>query len=474
MSGSENDLPDPRLATLRLARAIGARLRAPIAEDRRDALLPELVAATSAVGPATRRRSSPWAGRIGAAAAALVVVVGAVAFATRTADDLPVIVLASGASATGSGSLDADQMRGAEMMRADASPMIGLWVPTTYTFTLADGVTVGVDRAPAWRMVAPTDLAAAATRLAEGLGLPAPTPSEWDPSALAVQAEDGANLWVSAGGDWYYGGPSDLWPAWDCPAMPYDGEVAGEVDGGAVPDGSGVRDAPVECTPPAPPTGVPSTVRARTLASEHLTRLGVGEFRILDVHGDEWGAFVQAELVIPGSALSSGLHIGVGFAGEERLAWANGTLARPELIGDYPLIGPADALVRLERDMNAWLDEGVGPMPRPLPADVTGEGDASTRQDVLEGGDAPVSDDDSPVSILPVPELPGPDGSPGEWTWEDQEPVERTVRIVAVELVMSVVWSPGDVQVLLPHYRLIDEDGGWWSVVALEDRHLSR
>ena len=124
--------------------------------------------------------------------------------------------------------------------------------------------------------------------------------------------------------------------------------------------------------------------------------------------------------------------------------------------------------------MNAWLDEGVGPMPRPLPADVTAEGDASTRQDVLEGGDVPVSDDDSPVSILPVPELPGPDGSPGEWTWEDQEPVERTVRIVAVELVMSVVWSPGDVQVLLPHYRLIDEDGGWWSVVALEDRHLSR
>jgi len=151
----------------------------------------------------------------------------------------------------------------------------------------------------------------------------------------------------------------------------------------------------------------------------------------------------------------------VGFAGQERLAWANATLARPERIGDYPLLGLADALVRLQREMNAWSEDGVGPMPRPLPADVPAD------------GDVPVSDGDGPVSILPVPE-PGLDGSPEDWSWEDQEPVERTVRIVAVELVTSIVWSPGDVQVLLPHYRLIDEDGGWWFVIALEDRHLTR
>jgi hypothetical protein len=28
--------------------------------------------------------------------------------------------------------------------------------------------------------------------------------------------------------------------------------------------------------------------------------------------------------------------------------------------------------------------------------------------------------------------------------------------------------------VLLPHYRLIDSDGGWWFVIAVEDRYLAR
>jgi hypothetical protein len=476
MSGSEqppiqNVPAEPRLSTLRLVRAIGARLRAPIDVEQRDALVAVLADASAGDELAARRRAPRGVlqRRFAVAAAALVVIGGAVGVAVRSTDDLPVIVIASGAPGTGSVALDSGARGGPEMMRADASPMIGLWVPTTYTFVLGDGVTVNVDRAPAWRMVPPADLVASATQLASTLGLPAPSPAEWDASALTAQDAGGANLWVSAGGDWYYGGPSDLWPMWDCPDVPFDG------DAGSAGDGVLERETPVECTPPAPPSGVPSADRARTLALEHLVRLGVGEVRILDVYGDEWGASVQAELVIAGSSLSSGLFVGVGFAGEERLAWANGTLARPERLGDYPLLGLAGALERLEQEMNAWLEDGVFPMPRPLPADITGDGDAPVSDgDALEGErDMPAEDGDSPVSILPVPE-PGPDGSLDGGSWEDQEPVERTVRIVAVELVMSVVWSPGDVQVLLPHYRLIDEDGGWWFVIALEDRHLDR
>jgi hypothetical protein len=483
MSDFEKNSADPRLATLRLARAIGARLRTPIDSAARDALIVALVDATrEGSGDATQegampidelaiRRTSPsrrHQRRFAAAAAALIVIAGGVGIAVRTAGDLPVIVLASGASATGAPALDA--RGGAEMMRADGDAMIGLWIPTIYTFELADGVTLGADRATAWRMVAPSDLLAAATRLADALELPVPAPSEWDASALAVQTDGGANLWVSAAGDWYYGGPADLWPAWDCPAEPYEGDGR---------DGVVERDAPVECTPPAPPSGVPSAERARGLALEHLARLGVGEVRILDVYRDEWGASVQGELVIPGSSVSSGLHIGVGFVGEERLAWANGTLARPERLGDYPLIGLADALRRLEQEMNAWLEDGAFPMPRPLPADMTdgpsGDPDAPVSDDGAGSGtDGSVADGDGPVSILPVPEPGVQDGSPDGPSWEQQEPVERTIRIVAVELVTSLVWSQGDVQVLLPHYRLIDEDGGWWFVIALEDRYLSR
>ena len=458
-SGSD-DGREPRLETLRLVRAIGARLAAPIEGERRDALVATLADAArdggardggAAVDELSARRAARASRmrRLSVAAAALVVIGGAVGVATRTGDDLPVIVLAAGSQGAGAPMLDA--AGGPETMRADASPMIGLWLPTIFTFELADGVTIAVPRAPAWRMVAPGDLAGDAARLAAQFGLAAPTPTEWDPNALQTQAESGASLWVSASGDWYYGGPSDLYPVWDCPE-PVRDPSSGEL-------------AAVECTPPPPPVGVPSAERARTLALELLARVGHGDVRILDVMVDEWGAYVQAELVLPGSSTSSGVYVGVGFAGEERVSWANGTLARPELLGEYPLIDLEAAIVRLERDMNAWIDDPSAPIARPLPADVGGAADGDAR---TSDGDAPTSDADTPVTILPIP---GPDGGDA---WQDMEPVERTVRIVSVELVTSMEWSAGDVIVLLPHYRLIDADGGWWFVIAVEDRYLQR
>jgi len=456
MSGSEQDLPEPRPTTLRLARMIGERLRAPIDPEQRDALVATLVEVSTGDELAARRRGlrGPRARRLAAAAAALVVIGGAVGVAIRSSDDLPVIALAGGTSTLGPA---AGAPGDAEMMRADGSPMIGLWIPTIFRFELADGVTIGAERATAWRSVPPTDLAAAAARLAATLGLPAPSPAEWDGGTLLAESEAGANLSVLATGDWYYGGPSDLWPVWACPAMPYAGDDGTDRDG----DGDAPEPGPaVECTAPEPPVGVPSAGRARTLAVEFLAGVGHDDVRIIDASGDEWGAYVQAEVVLPGQTVSSGLYVSVGFAGGERVSWANGTLARIERLGDYPLIDPQAALVRLERDMNAWLDEGTPPMsmPRALPAD---------------DGDVVTSDEDSPVTILPVPELlPGPDLPEG--SWEDMEPVERTVRIVSIELVTSLVWAAGDAQMLLPHYRLIDEDGGWWFVIALEDRHLVR
>jgi hypothetical protein len=463
-TSAPDDGREPRPETLRLVRAIGARLATPLEGERREALIASLAdAARDTAAPVDelsvrRAARASRLRRLSAAAAALVVIGGAVGVVTRTGGDLPVIVLAGGAPMAGAPAAG-DARGGAELMAADASPMIGLWQPTIFTFELADGVSIGVSRAAAWRMAAPTDLADGAARLAAQLGLAAPTPTEWDPNALQTQTEGGASLWVSASGDWYYGGPSDLYPVWDCPE-PVRDPSSGEL--GAV-----------ECTPPPPPVGVPSAERARSLALEFLASVGHGDVRVLDVMVDEWGAFVQAELVLPGSATSSGVYVGVGFAGAERISWANGTLARPELLGDYPLIDLPAAVARLERDMNAWLDDPSAPVARPLPADPGDGRDAGVAVEpgATEGsdGDTPTSDGDSPVSILP---LPGPDGT-GD-AWEEMEPVERTVRIVSVERVTSMVWSAGDVIVLLPHYRLIDADGGWWFVIAVEDRYLAR
>jgi hypothetical protein len=496
MDTHANPTPEHHSAAERIARAIGARLRAPIDAEHRDRLAATLAAAAvdsggEPMGRARARAAARWGTptlrRLTAAAAALVVIGGATGLLLRASDDLPVIVLAGGslAQAGEGGPMGADQAMGGDALRGmeAASPMIGLWIPTVYRFVLADGVSIDAGRAPAWLLVPPADLAAAAERLTRELGVSGLTPSEWDPAALNVQLEDGRSLWVSAQGDWYYSGPSSLWPMWDCPeVMPYAG------DGDAA-DGEPREIAPedYECTPPPPSVGVPSEAQARTLASELLARLGHRDVRFENSYRDEWSASVSGELLLPDGGGPSGIYVGVGFGANAQVTWVNGTLARPERLGDYPLIDAAAALVRLEAELNAWLD-GDGPMarPMPLPADVTPPGatspDAPTSdRDAADDGasddgaseDGP-REDDAPVTILPMPEpgdvttLPVPE--PGV----DVEPVERTVTIVRVELTSMLVWTADQRVVLLPHYRLIDADGGWWFVVAVEDRYVAR
>jgi len=496
LTPSDARLPDPRPETMRLARLLGVRLRTPLERARRDELAADLAVAAAAAAVDAEvvplRRRALDVRRLSVAAAVLVLLVGAVGVLVRSGDDLPVIALAGGpvgpGAAMGMGG-DADPR--AEVMRADAGvPDIGWWIPTRYRFVLADGVVVPGGRAAAWLLAPPADLAGEAARLASVFDLPALSPSEWDPSALAVQTPGGASLWISSGGDWYYGGPSDLWPVWDCPAAAYDGAVSEGSEGS---DGSETSDTsdvlpgdvlPIEeCRAPEPPTGVPSVERATALATDLLARAGHTAVRITDAHRDEWGAWVQAEVVLPGEPGRSGLFVGVGFAGEERVSWANGTLARPERLGDYPLVDLAAALVRLESDMNAWLDGVDGadtlvPMPRPAPADLPA--DAPVDAPAVSGDG---SSGDSPVTILPVPEEgtdetgPGqelPGRLPGPPSGEDVVPVERDVRIIGVEVVTMLVWTADERVVLLPHYRFVDEDGGWWFVIALEDRHLTR
>jgi hypothetical protein len=233
-----------------------------------------------------------------------------------------------------------------------------------------------------------------------------------------------------------------------------------------------------ECSPPAPPVGVPDADRARVLAAEFLATVGHSEVRILDVWADEWGAWVTAEPSVAGVPSGSGLTVSVGFGGQGRVTSANGTLASVERIGEYPTIDAVAAVARLEGDLNSW--QQGGPVARPMPADVGGlldggpvEGDpggADRDTPGVDGPDVPVDSGDTPVTILPVPDgdtrLPGPDG--------DVEPVVLTVTIVSLELVTTLAWTASGEMLLLPHYRLVDSEGGWWFVVAVADRYLAR
>jgi len=463
-SADEHDVP---VEALLVARAIGRSLSGPLTGGRRDALLAELVTATSdtRVSGASDRVATGVPRRAGAAGTAgggitprgsdrpssgagrsrsrraLVVLSSVVILAAvggtssvllRGGDDLPIVLLTSGAPGAAAGMASAPLRSGAEVGMDTM-----MWTPTLHRFVLAEGVGYPAGAAPAWRLVPPSDLAAGAARLAAIVGLPVPTTAEWDPTALQSSTDDGAGLWIGPSGDWYFHGPHDASLVWDCPTPP--------VDAGPDTPVSSLPYVDAPCTPPAAPSGVPSEARARELAVAFLARVGHPQVRITDVYADEWGAWVSAEPVVEGLPRGSGLAVSVGFGGAERVTSANGTLATVERVGEYPTIDAVAAIARLEADLSAWLTEG-GPVARPLPAE------------------------DAPVTILPVPEPAPEPGTSGP----APEPVERTVTIVRVELVTSLSWTADGATLLMPHYQLTDSEGGWWSVVAVADRYVSR
>lgn len=47
------------------------------------------------------------------------------------------------------------------------------------------------------------------------------------------------------------------------------------------------------------------------------------------------------------------------------------------------------------------------------------------------------------------------------------------MTIVSIALMSMVTWSSDGMVLLVPHHRLVDQDGGWWFVVAVADRHVA-
>lgn len=114
-----------------------------------------------------------------------------------------------------------------------------------------------------------------------------------------------------------------------------------------------------EAAPKPPrPADLPSREDAERLARDTFTRLGVG------LHGlaveDRWLAWeALVEPLVDGlEVLGLGPSLSIGPGG--RIERANGFLAKPERIGDYPLAGLEEGLQRLRRNA------GVGPRPLPV------------------------------------------------------------------------------------------------------------
>ncbi|NCD20347.1 MAG: hypothetical protein EOL89_10280 [Actinobacteria bacterium] len=202
----------------------------------------------------------------------------------------------------------------------------------------------------------------------------------------------------------------------------------------------------------------PGDDEARQLTRDLLAELGLDpegfEYEISKDEGSGWIS-VAANQVLDGSRTSVAWWASFTGAGLQSLS---GSLATLVELGDYPVVGAAEAVTRIT-DPRFGTIGGFSILPAARGGAVL-EGDAA-----LEGGVAVESE------ILPVPpsptEPPAPPaaGSPVPW------PVEE-VAITSAELGLAQ-WTTADgASLLVPAWELTAEDGRTWTVLALAEDAL--
>jgi hypothetical protein len=388
-------------------------------------------------------------------------------------------------------------------MEAAADDLAGsrlAWVE--YRFELTDGARFPAGEARAYRLEPPSDLEAATRDLADRLGLDGEvSTSPWGDGALQVGATDGSGptLWVGPAGDWSFNDPTSL-PEVRCvdaeplPAEPpdeplpdeplpvepdegigdgaeapaADGEVGGEGDGGGVsgePRTAGERELvdPEPCEPTPPPAGVPDEAEARAAAERFLAGLELpGTPRITEAYGDDWSAWVSAQLVLDGQ--DSDLHVSVGFGPDAVVTSASATLAELVEVDRYPTVDAETAVARLEAQQG-WAGGGrllggrvasdttVGPVDPDTPVDAPA-------QHVDRPAPEPGLVEDDQLTILPAPDEPA------------GEPEVVTVTLVDAEPVAMLTFDVDGTVWLLPGVRFHADDGAEWQVLTVADEYL--
>jgi hypothetical protein len=300
----------------------------------------------------------------------------------------------------------------------------------------------------------------------------------------------GASLYVGTDGmvSWWFNPDPGVWPQWvDCgvavepelvdpaPDGTSDSSGGAETPPSVVPepdgkgtDGNGATEAtePVPCPAPEPPAGVPGRDAALAQAKALFTQLGydAGDYEF-EVYADEWSANVTGFLVLDG--MRSPITVSAGFGANGALTWAGGSLARPERVGDYPLVGPQRGIDRLNDEAQRWMSLGYGAagMARSAVDDVA---------PTAAGGGAPANEPAtdpaaSPTDTVLIDPMPvAPECGPAvDCVWPEAEPV--TITLTGVRTDLTMVWDLDGTVWLLPAYTFTNADGAMATVVAVDD-----
>ena len=217
---------------------------------------------------------------------------------------------------------------------ADASLSRGAFAPVEYR--LADDADAGdVPRTATAYEVRPLDADEVRTKVGKALDV--------DPERIEVGA---------GGYDWYYS------------SMAPDTAVSSPSSS------SSASSSPPEPPPTVP--GVPSAEDAEGRMRDVLEALGASDEGRFETFGEDgYNRTVVFTPSVDGVPVL-GLQTQVAFGGEGRIEYANGLFAEVEAIGDYPLVGLAEAVRRLQ--------DGFGPGGgvRTMASDADADADATT------------------------------------------------------------------------------------------------